>query len=151
MELKDQVCTLEQSKKLKELGVHAPSLFTWFGDETQRLVDNARDGIAVSNWVFISDTIPSNNQESDWRDDVCLKTIASAYTVAELGLMLPMHIGNPGTLPDSLISSYKAYGDGWFCTDNKCTIPADWVSHPTEAQARAAMLIYLLNNNLHTL
>lgn len=88
MEVKNQVCTLAQAKKLKELGVIGPSYFSWFGDEEKRLVDNGKEGLAVSDWLFVLATKPRNNQELDWRSDTCVSPIAPAFTVSEFGAMI---------------------------------------------------------------
>lgn len=89
MKLQDQVCSLTQAKRLKELRVKQESLFSWCGDETMRLMDNGEDGVSYSNWVFVSQTYPVNNMQADHREDVpSAKPFASAYTVAELGIML---------------------------------------------------------------
>lgn len=90
MKLIDQVCTLSQAKRLKELGVRQESLFSWCGDETKRLMDNGKDGLAISDWVYLDSTIPANNQEADHRSMVpSAKPFAAAFTVAELSVMLP--------------------------------------------------------------
>ena len=67
MELKDQVTSLEISKKLKELGVEQESLFYWckYGD----------------NWCIADEhTMEVNNEEPE--------EYYSAFTGAELGEML---------------------------------------------------------------
>jgi hypothetical protein len=89
MKLQNQVCSLEQGKRLAQLGISTNSHLSWFGDETLRLMDNGKDGVSYSNWVFVSQTEPVNNQEADWRDDVCItKPLAPAFSVAEMGLMI---------------------------------------------------------------
>ena len=74
MKLEDQVCSLELAKKLKELGVKQESLFYWW------FVRND-----MGDDVFVSDTKPVNGTEY-W----------SAFTVAELGEMLPKYIVHCG-------------------------------------------------------
>lgn len=89
MKLQDQVCTLEQAKKLKQLGVNQDGQFSWCGDETPRLMDNAKDGLAIQNWVFVDVTNDFNNMHGDWRSDVpSAKPFAAAFTVSELGRMI---------------------------------------------------------------
>lgn len=115
MKLEKQVTSLEISKRLKELGVKQKSLFRYYGYP---------HGIILE----------LNPDEYD-----CL----SAFTVAELGEMLP-----------TLVSSWKQTettdGDIGFRVhydDKKVkTCIAD-----TEADARGKMLIYLLENKLITL
>lgn len=78
MNLKDQVCTLEQGKELKELGVKAKSYFSWIGynkssAEKERLLN------------------PTEFQEARlWQHDFI--RVYPAYSVAELGVMLPAKI-----------------------------------------------------------
>lgn len=105
MKLQDQVCTLEQAKRLKELGVKQESLFSWCGDETKRLMDNGKDGLAVSDWVYIDSTIPANNQESDHRSLVpSAKPFAAAFTVAELGVMIGKGTSAASLLYDAVLA-----------------------------------------------
>jgi hypothetical protein len=135
MKLQDQVCTIEQAKKLKELGVSQESYFSWCGDETQRLMDNGKDGLAISDWVYVTRTIPCNNQEADHREMVpSAKPFAAAFNVAELGIMLP-----PGY--DTMYTT----NDGWRCYDLD---GMDMHKKPFihEVEARAAALIKLLEN-----
>lgn len=89
MKLQDQVITFLQAKRLKELGVSQDSLFSWFGDEEFRLRDNGAEGAACSQWLWMVQTEPVNNQEADWRSDVgCAKPIAAAFTASELSAMI---------------------------------------------------------------
>ena len=123
MKLEDQVCSLELAKKLKELGVKQESLFYWW------FVRND-----MGDDVFVSDTKPVNGTEY-W----------SAFTVAELGEMLPVRI-NGGR------RKYRIDGlPVWFCNyAHKSNNHMHSISADTEADARAAMLVYLLENNLIT-
>ncbi len=111
MKLEDQVCSLEFSKRLKELGVKQDSLFYFFKDRIYYRGDLA---------------VPDNK-------------IISAFTVAELGEMLPKNMPSLGSNDES----------GWYMHVFK---PIEkWIKmYPckTEANARAKMLIYLLENNL---
>lgn len=109
LELKDQVCSLELSMRLKELGVKQESLF---------------DYILFSEWKIYFNGI---NKESYYRDRV------SAYTVAELGELLPLTI---------LCEKHRS--GVWRVQDNM----SDVFSDITESNARAKMLIYLIENNL---
>lgn len=166
MKLENQVCTLSQAKKLKELGVKQCAFFSWFGDEEQRLMDNGKEGLFISNWLFVSSTEPYNNQESDWRNDVSLKQIASAFTVAELGQMLPDNVLADFEFDEKTLnyisgqydcrleiwkvkSSITGYGIAYRKNNNpNIQLPkseqAFFKEH--EAEVRAEMLIYLLEN-----
>ena len=70
MTLEQQVCSLELAKRLKELGVQQESYFNW--------ILNAND-----NWLVWDDTMRSDYETGREKDAI------SAFTVAELGEMLP--------------------------------------------------------------
>lgn len=125
MTLENQVCSLELSKRLKELGVKQESLFAWqyFSDKEGWNIGNV--GLVPYKWI--------GNKSF------------SAFTVAELGEMLPHWIGTPLNLPFKA-NYYPENKAGWFGQVNAQGFFAD-----TEANARAKMLIYLLENNLITL
>jgi hypothetical protein len=129
MKLEDQVVSLELAKKLKELGVKQESLFSWFKEDySEKTRLSARESyeesmIMAENWSRIS----------------------SAYTVAELGEMLPPGYGSH-KVADILYSSEQTEPHVEF----SCTSP---YKHPptvthTEADARAKMLISLIENNI---
>jgi hypothetical protein len=130
MKLENQVVSLELAKRLKELGVKQESLF-WWVDYT--------DGYSEPAW-----NLNSNH--------VGYKAHLSAYTVAELGEMLPGDIGR-----DWWLDIWKS-DDFWYVayTEEREGGGHDFLSDflassPTEADARAKMLIYLIENNLITL
>lgn len=130
MKLEDQVCSLELSKRLKELGVKQESLFVWIS-------------IIKTEFNFIK------LRESFEPDSEGIGAYNyAAYTAAELGELLPKGI----TVDDI----------NYFYTQIPCR-DAKWWSifyrnefvslkfnkiDPIEADARAKMLIYLLENKL---
>lgn len=121
MKLKNQVCRLAQGKYLKLLGCTKPSLFYW--------IDNGTNNVCIMN-------APVKDGKDLWP-----KISAPAYTVAELGELLPtgydtMRVNENGT------EYWRGYDD------SGADYPAD-ILHETEAQARAAMLIQLLENKLY--
>lgn len=123
MELERQVVSLELAKKLKELGVPQESLFFWCSDY---------QGIMLLSQQEYSDNLRNKTPQ--------LSKIASAFTVAELGEMLP-----------EIFRSEKYKRGKWICHDGReCTEPIteELFEADTEADARAKMLIYLLENNL---
>lgn len=135
MTLESQVCSLELAKKLEELGVKQDGCFIY--GETQE------DG-----WIIY----PGEHMEGvyDW---------VNAYTVAELGEMLPWSITIEGKsyhleiMPSqgSTISG-KQKIDMWHIAYARMdTKHIAWSEANTEADARAKMLIYLLENKLITL
>lgn len=120
MTLSCQVTSLELSKRLKELGVKQESLFWWVHHWTSP-VPPTREATMV--WdIFQKDEDDKVNEH------------VSAFTVAELGEMLP-----------NFLYSFKNGAGKWF-TDVKAKI--EKIEFPeyadTEADARAKMLIHLL-------
>lgn len=127
MKLENQVCALEYSKKLKELGVKQESLFYWsHSQRTGWFLANRRD-------VLIGE------------ENVPIENAVSAFTVAELGEMLQSPLG---VMP----IMYSDLGQWYFWPSEELAKnlphPRLPVSANTEADARAKMLIYLLENKL---
>lgn len=113
MKIEDQVVSLELAKRLRELGVEQQSYFYWIKVEENKY------------WVIRSDII--KRCDSD----------CSAFTVAELGEMIPARI---------YTRKYVMY-DRWRCVNPlKRDMPI--IHEENEANARAKMLIYLLENGL---
>lgn len=116
MRLEDQVCSLEIARRLKELGVKQESYFfyEWYSDRATRLTCKCE-------WIHIQ------------------TTKISAFTVAELGEMLPDKFT---TYRDSC-----KFRGAW--TDKASDLVGKlYVTSDTEADARAKMLIYLIENGL---
>jgi hypothetical protein len=133
MTLEQQVCSLELAKRLKELGVKQESFFTWRGWSRGWMIDVDRDrqGRRISS---VDDGY-------------------SAFTVAELGEMLPEAFSWGGT--QVALSAVK-YSGGWHVRYmsgqyRKSRSVNEFQDAATEADARAKMLIYLLENKLITL
>lgn len=128
MELEKQVTSLQLSKKLKELGVKQNSIFVWeyYNDQCH--------GVKYIPYAMI----PNNNNKFK---------IYSAFTVAELGIDLP------ATCHTSKItggrSGTKETGE-WVCYLGISSHPLGFyrINSDTEVNARAEMLIYLIENNL---
>ena len=126
MKLEKQVVSLELSKKLKELGVKQDSLFYWHTNKH-------------GHPEFIRQTKENEGSLTD------LET-HSAFTVAELGEMLPFgaksYVGSHSNDLKVIIwvTEYHSVSDDWECGDEKFA--------KTEADARAKMLIYLIENKL---
>ena len=118
MELEKQVCNLELSKKLKELGVKQESLFYYlqYADQKPLIVGH-------------------NDASPGWSN-------YSAFTVAELGEMLP---------EKACIRTVKLVEE-WCCDyhpkNSKFNFPEHREVSNIEADARAKMLVYLLENKL---
>ncbi len=160
MELKDQVTSLETSKKLKELGVKQDSLHWWA---------RSREGVNVplekciwSEWElynFYAEDVKIDDGEAP-REEVNI----SAFTASELAEMLPNVIeyrsstkelsGFDGYRPLYLSIGRTIIDDGWYVLysdpypANKVPCYNAWGSILVEALA--ARLIHLLENNILT-
>ena len=122
MELEKQVCSLELAKKLKELGVKRDSIHGWM--HTRPFVS------APAGWKIRSSSAPEK-----WEGQAC-----PAYTVAELGEMLPLEtVGQPGHVSFSVQNGKRM---SWWFGDGHME------EAETEADARAKMLVYLIENRL---
>jgi hypothetical protein len=124
MKIEQQVCSLELAKRLKELGVKQESICAYY-----RRHKNAP-------YVLEAGGMMDADDKDGW---------ISAFTVAELGEMLPMAILYKYVLDQlKTETGYRlVYRDE---NDIECATFAS-----TEADARAKMLIYLLENKLLTL
>lgn len=121
MKLENQVCSLELAKRLKELGVKQESYFYW--DKTPMLLIGQRP-----------------------EKFGCI----SAFTVAELGEMLPWYLMIDGKV-HWLTQKYDDDGP-WLNYDPERKEPG--IGQPSadendsEANIRAKMLIHLIENKL---
>jgi hypothetical protein len=130
MNLENQVVSLKLAKKLKELGFSQDSIFKW------RLAGNT--GWQIERHFGL---MPGKQ--------------FSAYTVAELGEMLPMSLTaeQMGNAPEYGEMYLKIWHDsyGWRLTyrnDNEQSILEEPIEAKTEDDARAKMLIHLKENNI---
>lgn len=121
MELKKQICSLEFSKQLKELGVKQESVFYW------RKID--MNGKVFWEPEYEMTINPFKTLES-----------ISAFTVAELGEMLP----NYYTTGRSENNNYNC----WRIRSSEKKLNFFDLSSDTEANARAKMIIHLLKNKV---
>lgn len=136
-----QLSNLKLSKKLKELGVKQESYFWWF--------KKAQWNVFIIKDFYEMESIPVNASVESY----------SAFTVAELGEMLPAsfkkEIGHGYFPAHYYLESHKS------AKTNKHTVSyvASGNDHPiqkhnlykyadTEANARASMLIHLIENKL---
>ena len=127
MKLEDQACSLELAKKLKELGVKQGSLYYWFKTWWES---------GANGWHSKWEVLHCENDHFAVKGEL---ERYPAYTVAELGEMLPLRHKSGQTL--SLVP-----GERFACG---CTGDDEYKQFAdTEADARAKMLIYLIENNL---
>ena len=110
-------------KRLKELNVKQESLFWWVVDEQDR-------------WEKLPTRLVYDEKVADYES---YWSRYSAFTVAELGEMLSTKENNNQIRTAFAINQ-------WVCDYETYRTFGD-----TEADARASMLIYLLENNLITL
>jgi len=142
VKLEDQVCSLELAKRLEELGVKQESLYSF--------------------WVFHNDSIEleerhrrpvlaAYKRQRHYKKAYWGK-LCSAFTVAELGEMLPRGFNSGRQFGKDLFECFpvfsaemqdEAYEDN---VKRFTKIPLDL--EEKEADARAKMLIYLLENSL---
>lgn len=144
MKLENQVASLELAKKLKELGVKQESYFAWVlsapffdGNHSERDL--------VLNPNQFEELVENCGDEFE---------LYPAYTVAELGEMLPEEILDE----EEPVSWHHLYtyptGAHWCCSyrfhnGEDGTWSTTYVEQArTEANARAKMLIYLIENKL---
>lgn len=144
MKIEEHVVSLELAKKLKELGVRQHSYFYWReGYHTEESFDNGRSlgnrGVFEGRYRIEAYPHPRITtadvkwNESDLRR--IYQTEYAAFTVAELGEMLP-----------SLTRSGRSMeGLGYYCRHDETNAIEDAY---TEADVRAKMLIYLLEDSL---
>jgi hypothetical protein len=125
MQLEKQVCNLELAEKLNTLGVRQESLYHW-----QPWIYDHEEHPQQSKMVVVAEGA------EDWSDD---GESYSAFTVTELGEMLPKTVVSTKTLDFDK-------GEQWHCYSKDY----DTFFYGTEADARAKMLIYLLENGLIT-
>jgi hypothetical protein len=133
MKLENQVCSLDLSKKLKELGVVQESAFYWCigGAGEAHLL-----GCGLEHYE-------RNGKYGDYykAEDYLDEFKFAAFTVAELGVALPLYI------------KHSRSDDGtWFSTATVDSLGfrANSGYDDTEANARAKMLVYLIENKIIT-
>lgn len=137
MKLEEQVCSLELAKRLKELGVKQDSYFYWV--ETPIITPPQYE-------------LGSAKEIASWAGPYEKANKISAFTVAELGKMLPKKLEHLKQNPNLLRLEF-----GFQCDisiayyyDTEMTNKRIELSErdKAEANARAKMLIYLIENNI---
>lgn len=148
MKLEKQVVSLELSKKLKKLGVKQESLFVWVLDPPLNKKKNMKLLHApIKKWgirLLYKEYSPTNNEYKFY----------PAFTVAELGEMLPWEI----LVKENKYRKSKVYHldycwlDGWLLSyeylDERLGGENNVIGTKNEANSRAEMLIYLIKNKL---
>lgn len=117
MKLEDQVCSLDSAKRLKELGCVQESYFHY-------KIDCGEEYLVAHNTSYMHS-----------KGEI----IASAYTTAELGKMLPVAVET------------QKCGDKWRCRvpmGNHLRMPPWFEESDTEAESRALLLIHIIENGI---
>jgi len=126
MRIEDQICSLEHAKRLKELGVMQGSLH--YHMEKYGIVTKTRSGFVMLKSV-------QSGAPDLTKEDFATQEYYAAFTAAELGAALPNAInGVMMILENGEDIKYVSY------PRIKTTFGI------TEAQARANMLIWLIDN-----
>ena len=145
MKIEDQVVSLDIAKRLEELGCKQDSLFYHYNEP----YDDGEDDWVITNWFDYETATPSKQEPF------------SAYSVAELGELLPVSFknerGNNSKLNFYIIPAVHR-------TDGRLFVPRQYIllyreedtkpeadiycSDYKEANCRGLILIYLLENRL---
>lgn len=154
LSLEDQVCAIEHAKRFDEIGITQKSLWYWCESKDKDIKPEILQG--TLNYYDYNTT------------EKQISKIYSAFTVAELGKMLPEiitkihHLSNNKVkiIPYDLIFikhdntldySHITCSNNGFLKINDSLFPPEIIFRDTtEANARAKMLIYLLENKLIT-
>lgn len=150
MRIENQLCIISQAKRLKELGIKQDGFFS--------LLYNPLSGeyeissLKVGALEILAESYPKS---TEWKERVA-KGIYSTFSVAELGIMLPDVDHNEfvwASFPDAGINEKGLDIDPpAFSVFKGPSVrhleeePFDNKVYPTEAQARAAFLIYCIEN-----
>ncbi len=151
MKLEQQVTSLEISKRLKELRVKQESLYKW-ADFTNHCTVCSEKDCECQKGKYHSKQfqVLYDNRlfgEIEERDYIEILNVYSAFTVAELGEMLPKMVRLNGECD---WWSQKCWDSEKWQAQYRYDINTKQVAN-TEADARGKMLIYLLENKLITL
>ena len=132
MKLEDQVVSLDLAKRLKELGVKQESLFYWKTDATGV---NKNSSIGFTELIY---KFSPFNPQNLWER-------FSAFTVAELGEMLPVKFDTIKRTDLQYWVIENTEDDCESCGEPRMRF-FDKTIAATESDARAKMLCYLLEN-----
>lgn len=126
----EQVCTFEQAKILDNLGIKQDSILRWLSPYALNV-----DGMYANYYIDDQDA-----EHEEWVKEHGEASLR-AYTVAELGEMLTSVFGYRKTIRMPQVRAYDEGLDWWhpYLKDN-----SNCIQFPTEAQARAALLIHRL-------
>lgn len=145
MKLEDQVVSLPLAKRLKELGVKQDSIFFWRKETfiTEMAGKDAITGQIEARPTKIEWKLAMTHEGYfDWH---------AAFTVAELGEMLPVEIKHKAHI-HAFKMEYSKFEVGWEihyrCYVHRDSGTQSFSGKYSEADIRAKMLIFLIENNL---
>lgn len=150
MLIQSQCCTLEQAKKLKELGITSPAIWAWNSYEHYSSIVLAGDN-ETPEYQLGHHTQNKETRELDYTNYGKYIGTYSAYSTAELGVMLPHNYNAFKHAPDSDTPNH------WWIVpvdfNNHCECCSNTVGHqiektlsPTQAASMADALIIALEN-----
>lgn len=141
MNIEKQVCSLELAQKLKELCVPQESYFAWY-DENENMELACQNNNGIFRFKDGAIIPPSHGQ----------RNYCAAFTVAELGEMLPsMILGDDEDDQDHILflEISKDANEDYWDVEYSYFEGAQFIEHDYNlANAMAKMLIYLIENNL---
>lgn len=145
MKLEDQVCSLEQAKKLKELAVKQESIFAWY--EYTSDVGGESSGNPYIEYCGCVE----EHEDSDGTSYFHSKKICSAFSVGELGVLMNCSTSDFCTRlssndEDWHVINWIEYTRAIINRGISAMSEADYFHAHTEANARAKMLIWLIEN-----
>ena len=123
MKLEDIVCTLEQSRVISGVFPNLKSIFGWFIDPSD-----------IREIIIIPMTFAKDADKKGW------VYLYPAFTTSELGVLLPDKYLNR-------ICKSTEIADFWQYFHNDCYARKAYDHYETEAQARSAVLIELIEND----
>jgi len=128
MDIANQICSLEQAKKLSELGITAPAFFIWveYLDE------------AVNQWQ--TKVLAQFQEQPDDIKYALADSRYNAYSGTEVGVMLP-------AFPNYNWETYYHESDKQWRVQ---IMGREFGAVPTEAIGRTMILIYMLENDIVT-
>lgn len=149
MKIENQVCSLEQAKRLKELGVVQHSAFYHY-----KQIVNGVSEVRIYPLFHEDFGRHAKNESLDRALSGDSKNeIYSAFTIAELGIILPhnfiSHRHDPKVSDNYWVVKLDYNSECDVCAQAHPTIHFNSESQ-TESCSRAAMLIYLLENGTVT-
>ena len=124
----EQVVSLELSKQLKELDVPQDGLFYYDGGTL----------VAKTTLGFTTFGCEGAGGEPNWYEADEAEELTFAFTVAELRKIMKQN---------DVYSGYSEEDVGWYC-QSSIHNKFDITEEDNEAEARAKLLIYIIQNNL---